>query len=143
MSSCKKDRHYEKIENTRWLIGRWENDSRAGKLVEEWMAFNDSMLIGHAYFIIGQDTVFSEDLQLKQHEDSLSYLAKVNGQNNNKIVAFRMTSFRANQMVFENPQHDFPQKIVYSHKADSLIAEISGVEKGQPKTEIFSMKRKN
>ncbi|AWA30140.1 hypothetical protein HYN48_08635 [Flavobacterium magnum] len=142
ISSCKNERRYDRIENAKWLIGRWENDSRAGKLVEEWSTFNDSMIIGSGMFVTGTDTVFSEDLWLEQHGDSLSYFAKVYGQNNSRKVEFKMTSSTKDQMVFENPTHDFPNKIVYRHVQDSLIADVSGVSKGQPKTEHFAMKKK-
>lgn len=142
LSSCKKDRNYDKIEKAKWLVGRWENDSKAGKLVEEWMTFNDSTLIGFGLFIVGQDTVFSEDMQLVQRGDSLSFSAKAYGQNDDKPVKFDMTSSAENEMTFENPKHDFPNKIIYKHVKDSLYAEVSGVEKGQPKVEKFSMKKK-
>ncbi len=140
--SCNKDRSYDKIEKAKWLLGRWENDSRAGKMVEEWATFNDSTLIGFGLFIVGQDTVFSEDMQLVQRGDSLSFSAKAYGQNDDKPVKFDMTSSAENEMTFENPAHDFPKKIIYKHVKDSLIAEVSGVEKGQPKTEWFRMKKK-
>jgi len=54
-----------------------------------------------------------------------------------------MTSANNNQIVFENPKHDYPNKITYSLvEKDSLIAEISGLKKGKPYTEIFVMKKR-
>ena len=45
-------------------------------------------------------------------------------------------------IVFENPQHDFPQIISYTKiNADSLVAEISGSKNGQELKQTFPMKR--
>lgn len=51
---------YETIENSNWLIGRWENNSVEGNLSEFWTMANDSTLLGESYFVIGKDTVFGE-----------------------------------------------------------------------------------
>jgi hypothetical protein len=44
--------------------------------------------------------------------------------------------------VFENPQHDFPQRIIYRLEKDgSLAAAIEGMSKGKLKRIDFPMKR--
>ena len=46
------------------------------------------------------------------------------------------------KMIFENPRHDFPQVISYAKTgANSLVAEISGVEKGKEHKETYPMKK--
>jgi uncharacterized protein DUF6265 len=141
--SCKKDKEYNKIKDASWLIGRWENASHAGLLVEEWSSLNDSTLIGEGLFIVGKDTVFSEDLQLKQEDTSLTYVAKVHDQNNDKPVSFKMALFTKTRMIFENPAHDFPSTILYNLKGkDSLIAIISGIKDGKEANEVYRMKKK-
>ena len=45
-------------------------------------------------------------------------------------------------VVFENPQHDFPQRIIYRLEKDgSLLARIEGVNQGREKGINFPMKR--
>jgi hypothetical protein len=47
-------------------------------------------------------------------------------------------------MVFENPKHDYPQKIRYQLNSDkSLIATISGIQKGKESSESYLMQKKN
>ena len=42
-------------------------------------------------------------------------------------TAFKLTSLRNGEAVFENPEHDFPKKIVYARQPDgSLLAAIEG-----------------
>jgi hypothetical protein len=46
-------------------------------------------------------------------------------------------------LIFENAEHDYPQRISYYHVSnDSLIAEISGNKGGELKSEQFPMRKK-
>jgi hypothetical protein len=72
----------------------------------------------------------------------LTYTATVEGQNDDKPVAFKLTTATEKQMVFENPKHDYPQKISYTQiTPDSVVAKISGIQQGKPSSEQFSMKK--
>lgn len=133
---------YETIENSNWLIGRWENNSVEGNLSEFWTMANDSTLLGESYFVIGKDTVFGEKVELKQRENDFIYEARVAKQNDEKPVPFKLTSSSEKEMVFENPAHDYPNKIVYQKVGnDSLVAEIFGKKDGKEKSETFKMKK--
>lgn len=79
---------------------------------------------------------------LQQIGEQLSYKANVRGQNDDKPVAFLLTETKENQLVFENPTHDYPQKISYTQVSkDSLVAEISGIQSGKPSSEKYIMLR--
>lgn len=133
---------FEKLEQTNWLIGTWENASDEGLLTEHWKKENDSMYFGESYLIIGEDTVFSEKITLMQDQKELYYIPTVNNQNDGKPVKFKLSSCSEKQLVFVNPKHDFPQKIEYRLITnDSLVAEISGKVDGKTKAETFPMKR--
>jgi hypothetical protein len=42
-------------------------------------------------------------------------------------TAFKLTSLRDGEAVFENPEHDFPKKVIYARQPDgSLLAAIEG-----------------
>ena len=130
------------LENSNWLIGRWENNSKEGNLSEFWSKANDSTFHGESYFVIGKDTVFGEKVELKQRGNDFIYEARVAKQNDEKPVPFKMTSSSENEMIFENPAHDYPNKIVYQKVSnDSLVAEIFGNKDGKTKSEVFKMKR--
>jgi hypothetical protein len=79
---------------------------------------------------------------MKQKGEALYYIATVKGQNNDKPVTFVRNDTIEKQLVFENPKHDFPQKIVYSMiTKDSIVIEISGMQQGKLSSERFSMKK--
>lgn len=57
-------------------------------------------------------------------------------------VHFAAKAVSETKLVFENQQHDFPQIISYTRMgSDSLIAEISGIKKGEKEKRTFPMKR--
>jgi hypothetical protein len=143
--ACKKTENSakDKIKTADWLIGNWENELEQGILSESWEKANDSTFNGKSFFIKDKDTLNNETIVLSQKGDDLFYVPVVQGQNNNEPVVFKMTKADAKQLVFENPKHDFPQKISYTKiNNDSIVAAISGVVNGKAESESYPMKRK-
>ncbi|MBP6181540.1 DUF6265 family protein [Flavobacterium sp.] len=141
--SCKNDANKnDKIKSAQWLIGKWENNSADGNLSESWKKVNDSTFQAQSYYIKDKDTLHFESISLQQKGEELTYTATVKGQNNDKPVAFKLTTSTNKQLAFENLKHDYPQKISYTQiTPDSLIAKISGIQQGKPSSEQFSMKK--
>ncbi|SDI69313.1 DUF6265 family protein [Mucilaginibacter sp. P25] len=130
------------ITHAKWLIGSWKNQSAKTVDIETWKKLNDSTFIGRSYSLTGADTVSSEHIRMEQHKGQLYYIPTIKNQNDGKAVIFTLTSSDNNHLVFENPEHDFPQKITYTQITnDSLVAEISGTKKGRQKAIQFPMKR--
>jgi len=136
-----KNKKFEQLKKAEWLIGTWGHTSIEGQLVESWTVKNDSVYAGTTYFMVGKDTVFAENITLEQMGSDLYYITQVSNQNDGRPVSFKLTDMKENELVFGNALHDFPQKITYVSKGDSLIAEISGKEKGVSKSERFAMGR--
>jgi len=134
---------YSQIKNADWFIGVWDNTSAEGELTERWKKVNDSVYHGESYYVIaGKDTVFSETVELEETKGKLTYTVTVPNQNDEQPVSFEATSITGNQIIFKNPEHDFPNKIVYNKIGnDSLVAEIFGHKNGKPATEKFAMKK--
>lgn len=130
---------YEELAKAKWVLGKWGFSTPEGNLVEAWEIKNDSTYAGKTNFIIGSDTVFTETISIEQRGKDVNYVTQIADQNGGKPVAFKMTKATEKELVFENPTHDFPQKIAYTLKGDSLLAEISGVNKGQAAKESFPM----
>lgn len=134
---------YEKLATMNWLLGNWENKMIEGNLSESWEKKNDSTFVGHSYFIKEKDTISFESIELLQKGDAIFYIPTVKGQNKDKPITFKLTTSTDNQFIFENPAHDYPQKIVYKKAGpNDLIATISGTQQGKTSTESYPMKRK-
>lgn len=143
-ASCKKseDNKNDKIKSAAWLLGHWENNSEIGNLSENWKKANDSTFKGESFFIKNKDTLHFESMTMQQNGEDLIYNAKVDGQNKNESIPFKLKSITDKQLIFENVKHDYPQKIVYSKiTKDSLVAVISGIQEGKLSSEQFSLKK--
>ena len=143
--SCqnKSEKKFDKLEKMNWLLGNWENEMPEGVLTETWTKENDSTFSGTTYFIINkEDTVHSEAIILKQLNDELFYRPTVKGQNNDEPVDFKLSSESENSFSFENPKHDYPQKIVYKKVNETnMVASISGMQQGKQSSESYPMKK--
>ena len=140
--SCKQSKEVSKIMGKDWLLGKWENKSENGNLLETWKKVNDSLFIGESYFIKDKDTLHSEKIELQQKGEELFYIATVKGQNNDKPITFYHNIEIEKQLVFENAKHDYPQKIVYNPIAkDRVFIEVSGIQQDKPSSIRYSMKK--
>ena len=132
------------IEQANWFLGTWQNNTPDGNLTEIWKQKNDSIYLGVSYVIIKSDTVFYESISLEKKNKKWNYVVSVKNQNNEQPVSFEMTELTPTQLVFENPNHDFPSKIMYTQiSKDSIVAKISGIIDGKQQAQLFPMKRFN
>ncbi len=131
-----------KVREVEWLIGTWKNKTPKGNIYETWRRTSDSELSGKSYFMKEKDTIVFETIRLVREPEGLFYIPIVKDQNNGISVRFAATTVSETQLVFENPQHDFPQIISYTRiSPDSLTAEISGIRSGKVRKQVFPMER--
>ena len=141
-ASCGKSKEVSKIVGADWLLGKWENKSDNGNLLETWKKANDSIFIGESYFIKGEDTLHSEQIKLEQKGEDLYYISTIKGQDNDKPVTFKHNTEIVKQLVFENPSNDYPKKIIYSQISKGhMIIHISGMQQGKPSSTKYSLKK--
>lgn len=141
-NSTKKD-NFALIKKLNFLTGIWENHSSAGIIYEEWGRSGDSVFLGKSYIVNDVDTIELEKIVIRIKDDEIYYIPSVKNQNDGKPILFKLISENKNEFVFENKQHDFPQRIIYIDKGnDSLYARIEGVLKNKFRKEEFIMKRK-
>jgi hypothetical protein len=132
------------IKKADWLIGTWENKTTTGTMYETWTKLTDDELSGKGYVLKEMDTLVFETIRLVHEHHGLFYIPTVKSQNDNLPVRFALKTISDTKMVFENPNHDFPQVISYTKiSADSLVAEISGIKDGLDRNRTFPMKREN
>ena len=125
-----------------WLEGEWMDSTSDGKMVEIWNRIDDSTLVGNSIYMAGIDTIFYEEISLRMKNGKIFYIPSIQNQNNGEPVYFALTVTKKGEFTFENEQHDFPKKIVYTnpHK-DSLVAFIEGPTANGYKKDFFKMRR--
>lgn len=130
------------INKLHWLAGWWQQTMKEGILFEQWQVAANGTMTGKGGFIKGTDTMIIENLMLEAHGDTVMYIPTVTDQNNGMPIPFVMTVAAGDSFVFENPAHDFPNRITYHRtSATSLVAAIYGNKDGKMKSETFEMKK--
>jgi len=123
-----------------WIEGEWKCRGNGGTMFEKWELTDKKRMVGNSYSLRRGDTVFSETIRIEESTDGIFYIVKVD--HNEHEVAFKFVDNTPKGVVFENWEHDFPNRIVYAHtKGDMLLARIEGVRDGQPDTVRFFMNR--
>jgi hypothetical protein len=119
--------HISRLEH---IEGFWEMKQGDKSIVEYWRKVSDDGYSGGSFIVKNSDTTVMELLKIVEGKDDLFYIPTVFGQNEDKPVKFRLSSFTDTSYTFRNPTHDFPKTITYFiHEPDSLIAVISGDNK--------------
>lgn len=116
-----------------WLAGDWCGDE-AGELIEEsWLAPRGGELLGLSRTTREGQVVAFEFLRIAVVKGVPTYLAQPGGR---APTAFTRSDSGEQWMRFENPAHDFPQRIEYRRTGDTLRAEIAGPGVGGRETVI-------
>ena len=129
------------LQDFTWLAGHWRIESSDRVVDEQWMAPAGGLMMGMARTIQGGKVREYEFTLLRQEPNGdILYIASPSKQ---AETAFKLTSLRGGEAVFENPQHDFPKKVVYARQADgSLLAAIEGPGRdGKPRRVEYPFKR--
>lgn len=101
-----------------FLTGTWKTENK--DVYEHWDRLNENTLKGFSYTLQkGQISVY-EYLEIKKDGHQIMYSATVLNQNSGKAVAFTLTTADSSY-TFENPNHDFPKKIIYQRLNDTEI----------------------
>ena len=126
------------------LEGKWIMKTKRGYIGEEWVKINKDYLQNKGFFVKGDDTVITERVSLKNTNKGIFYTSSVEDQNNKQPIPFRLTSSDNHVFVFENPEHDYPKRIIYKLvSSDFLHAFIDGGLTAPEKRQDFYYQKVN
>jgi len=129
------------IDDFVWLKGDWVRQTKRGEATESWTRVSVSTMEGVASVMSDGSTRISEYLRIEQFGDDVFYTAKPG--ENPFPTPFKLIEFDEARFVFENPRHDFPQRIIYTRVGtDSLTVRIEGSMEGEERRIDFSFERK-
>ena len=130
----------EGVDQLAWLAGCWQGQYGEPGTIEQWLAPAGGTMLGVSRTVKQGKTVEFEFMQLRQLADgALAFVAQPLGR---PPTVFRALVLRNTEAVFENPEHDFPQRVSYSRPEESrLLAAIEGVRNGATRRIEFSFSR--
>jgi hypothetical protein len=126
------------IDQLGWLTGCWSMKRGDSIVEEEWLKPLGATLMGISRTVKGGRTVEHEFLQIRDVNGTLAYIAKPSGQ---AEATFPLKAFADQELVFENPAHDFPQRIIYRRTTDGVTARVEGTRNRQTRGVDFAYRR--
>jgi hypothetical protein len=97
------------IESLDWLAGCWRSEEDGRTSEECWTPSSGGMLLG-VHRDVGPRGAAFEFLRIAAEGETVSYFASPSGR---APTAFRLVESGERRVVFENPDHDFPQRLIY------------------------------
>lgn len=128
------------VNDLAWMQGCWEGRDGAAVVTEQWMKPAGGCMLAMSRTVKGEQTVGFEFLRVWQDTDGAIYFtARPSGQ---AEASFKLVRASNMEVVFENPEHDFPQRIIYRLVGDGrLVARIEGTSDGKTRGIDFPMQR--
>lgn len=120
-----------KLADLSWLAGCWElkNEARGLQITEMWMKPAGDAMIGVGRTLRNGKLADYEFLRIVENADGLAYVSRPSA--NKEDTTFKLVRSATGELVFENPTHDFPQRIIYKLAGEKLNARIEGTMNGK------------
>jgi len=130
-----------KLADLGWMSGCWEmtNPKNGARITEMWMRPDGNAMLGVGRTMRDGKLTDYEFLRIVEEENKLSYISRPSG--NKDDTPFGLIRSSANELVFENAAHDFPQRIIYRREGEKLKARIEGTINGKSRGVDFSYTR--
>ncbi len=118
-----------------WLEGEWETGNINGFAGEIWSIHNDTMMSGQGLASADGRIIVTENISIFISKGKMYYAAKVSAQNDGNEILFKAILMKEDHLVFVNPEHDFPTRIVYLlQDRNKLEINISGRDEEDSRT---------
>jgi hypothetical protein len=117
-----------------WLAGCWQSTSSRRTVEEHWLPVRGNSMVGVSRTVLADTLLEYELVVLRERDGVIAYEAHPSGQ---PAAIFPARAITDSSAIFENPTHDFPQRIGYTRRADSLIAWIEGERDGRARRVEF------
>ncbi|MDX2043244.1 MAG: DUF6265 family protein [Acidobacteriota bacterium] len=127
------------LDDLAWLAGCWQDERGTRFREESWTKPKGGTMLGVGRQVRDGKTTEYEFMRIHEDKGEIYFTAKPSGQ---AETTFKLVSYADGKATFENPQHDFPTRVIYSKQSDgSLLARIEGVMNGQKRGIDFPFKR--
>lgn len=124
-----------------WIAGHWSGVQGGLEMEELWLEPKGNTMLGLHRDVGGGRTRSFEYLRIVAAPDGITYWASPGGR---PATPFRLKELRDKHVVFENPDHDFPQRISYWLTPEGMLhARIEGTMNGKAASEEWAWRKTN
>lgn len=112
-----------------WMAGYWLACDARMEVAELWTTRRGGVMLGGS-ITYGIQAFGWEQVRIETTVDgaALQYVARPRGATSD--TAFALVRSGPNEAVFENPAHDYPQRLIYRREGDALIARTEDLAGG-------------
>lgn len=130
----------EPIASAAWLTGCWAVDGKEAGTGEQWMAPAGGTMLGAGRTVKDGRTAGFEFMRIRSAEKNpLEFVAQPSGQSE---TIFTLVANSEDSLVFENLDHDFPQRVIYRRvSTHQIIGRAEGNISGSLRGIDFPMSR--
>jgi hypothetical protein len=118
-----------------WLVGSWELKDGEKITEETWLPLKGGQMMGLSRTYDSRRTHFFEFLRIMAKKDMINYIPQPGG---DSPVPFGITRLDDKVAVWENPKHDYPQRIRYERTEKGMTATISLLDGSKAKSFVFT-----
>lgn len=124
-----------------WMSGSWIGSEKGVEMEEYWQAPKGTSMLGLHRDVAKDRTVGFEFQRIEATSEGITYWASPEGR---PATPFRLKELKGKRVVFENAEHDFPQRIIYWLDDDgALHAKIEGTQGGKSSSMEWTWRRAN
>lgn len=115
--------HAGSIDSLVWMTGTWRATIEGTEMEETWSGSEGGLMLGMHKDIMSDGRTWFEFLRIESSDGALWFKAQPRG---SSPTSFRLKEAGDQRVVFENLEHDFPQRIIYWRSNDQLCARVEG-----------------
>lgn len=116
------------LDGLRFLEGHWAGGSGRVEMEEIWIGPKGGVMLGLHRDVASGKQAFFEYLRIEHRDGQVTYIASPRGVG---TTGFALVALEGQRAVFENLEHDFPQRIIYQREGNRLTARVEGMVDGK------------
>ena len=119
--------HADDLDRLDWMSGSWVLCKGETRFEEHWTTPAAGLLLGVNRTVTGDRLRGYESIRIEARDDGLTMVASPAGQ---ATHAFALRAIGERFVEFHDPEHDFPKRIRYERRGDTLVGRVSGEASG-------------
>jgi len=116
-----------------WMMGCWQTRDRA--TIEVWSPGLKTHMFGHSFTRREGKVVFFEQMRIVRDGETYVFSAYPMGKGPSDFAGATDGPL---SLVFENPGHDYPQRIVYKRVGNTLTGTVSLADGSEPNSWVYT-----
>ena len=117
------------VPDLRWLAGYWLSCEDGREVSESWSDRRGDIMLGGMLTVRRDGRSGFEQARIAfSSGGQATFIAQPSGQS---TAEFRLVRGGPAEAVFENPTHDFPQRVIYRREGERLIGRIEATSGGR------------